>query len=315
MILRGGRFTLPYAHAEDISVTPGDQEPLRALYDECVLSADAKLGMWLDQMKANGLLDRSIVIISADHGEELLEHGWVGHASTSYDGKLTDEILKVPLIIRLPGGRFAGRYKAMTSQVDVMPTVFDLLQVDNSRLAPFQQGHSLLPVLKGSVAESRDHVFAETTFKGWTTPYNEVGYRVSAVRTETKKYVSAIRPEGETVTAFDLRADASESHDQWRSKPSEYRVLESQFTKLTRQYRDVAAKIVFAAAEAHLKAIDEGNERASHLRAIGNLEATWGMERFSFLRVPEYRRRWDTIKSRAAAIANRDSQTKTIVLR
>ncbi len=301
MILRAGRFTLPYAHAEGVSVTEGDQETLRAIYDECVLSADTKVGLWLDQMRKNGLLDRSIVIISADHGEELLEHGWLGHASTSYDGKLTDEVLKVPLIIRLPGGRLAGRYRAMTSQVDVMPTVFDLLQIDNSRLEPFQQGHSLLPVVKGTVAESRDHVFAETTFKGWTTPYNEVGYRVSMLRTLSRKYVSAVRPTGEATTAFDLRSDTGELHDQWRSKRSEYREIQQQFTKLTNEYRDTGAKMVFAAAEMHLKAIEDGEERARHLRAIENLEATWGLERFSFLQVPENQKRWEAIESRAAS--------------
>ncbi|MEY4701687.1 MAG: hypothetical protein RL326_1874 [Pseudomonadota bacterium] len=301
MILRGRRFTLPYAHAEGISLNPGDQETLRAIYDECVLSADAKVGHWLDQMKANGLLDRSIVIISADHGDELLEHGWVGHASTSYDGKLTDEILKVPLIIRLPGGRFAGRYKAMTSQVDVMPTIFDLLQVDNSRLASFQQGYSLLPVLTGAVTEARDHVFAETTFKGWTTPYSEVGYRVSIVRSLSQKYVSAVRRNGAATTAFDLLSDPKELRDQWRAKPGEYRDIHQLFTKLTNGYRETAAKMVFAAAEMHLKAIEEGKEREIHLRAIENLERTWGMERFSFLQVPEKRTRWDGIQSKAAA--------------
>jgi hypothetical protein len=51
MIFRAGRFTVPYAHAEGVPVTEGDQETLRALYDECVLSADAKVGLWLDQMK------------------------------------------------------------------------------------------------------------------------------------------------------------------------------------------------------------------------------------------------------------------------
>jgi hypothetical protein len=59
--------------------------------------------------------------------------------------------------------------------------------------------------------------------------------------------------------------------------------------------------MVFAAAEMHLKAMENGEERPAHVRAIENLEATWGIERFSFLQMPENRARWDGIKSRVAS--------------
>ena len=70
--------------------------------DAEVTDVDERLGRAIERMRETGLLDRTILIISADHGEELFEHGWVGHASTSYDGKLYDELIRIPLLIRLP---------------------------------------------------------------------------------------------------------------------------------------------------------------------------------------------------------------------
>lgn len=149
IVLRDGAVQVPYRHAGVVAAQREDAEPLRALYDECVASADARVGAWLDRLRASGLLERTIVVITADHGEELLDDGWVGHASTSYDGKLGDALTHVPLIVRVPGGAYAGRYAALASQVDVMPTLFELLGIDGRALAADQQGRSLLPVLRG----------------------------------------------------------------------------------------------------------------------------------------------------------------------
>lgn|GEM_PF-30948 len=128
------------------------------------------------------MLERALVVISADHGEELLEHGWVGHASTGYDAKLEDALLRIPLIVRVPGAAHAGRYRALASQVDVMPTLFELLGIAAPELAENQQGVSLALVLRGKKREVRDLVFAETTRKGWTTPRGETHDRLVAVR-------------------------------------------------------------------------------------------------------------------------------------
>ncbi len=92
-------------------------------------------------MRNTGLLDHTIVIISADHGEELFDHGWLGHASTGYDAKLYDELIRIPLIIRLPDQSLTGLYSALVQGVDLMPTIFDILGVSAAGMRPQMQGH------------------------------------------------------------------------------------------------------------------------------------------------------------------------------
>ena len=60
------------------------------------------MGQLTERMKQWGILDNTMFIITSDHGEELFEHGFIGHASTSLNAKLYDEIIRIPLIIWWP---------------------------------------------------------------------------------------------------------------------------------------------------------------------------------------------------------------------
>ena len=94
------------------------------------------------------LLERTVVIISADHGEALFEHGWIGH-----NVQLYDESMHIPLIVRLPAGKgpAAGtRLRTLTDLLDVAPTIADLFGVMGRGGSERQfQGRSLLPALIG----------------------------------------------------------------------------------------------------------------------------------------------------------------------
>ena len=63
---------------------------------------DDYMGQLTEKMKKWGILDNTVIIITSDHGEELFEHGFIGHASTSLNAKLYDEIIHIPLIIWWP---------------------------------------------------------------------------------------------------------------------------------------------------------------------------------------------------------------------
>ncbi|HEV2843584.1 MAG TPA: sulfatase, partial [Thermoanaerobaculia bacterium] len=92
---------------------------LRSLYDTEVRYTDRELGRFLDLLKWLGLYERSFVILTSDHGEEFAEHGGLEHGKT-----LFEEVLRVPLIVKYPGGRWAGqRVGGAVSLVDVVPTV------------------------------------------------------------------------------------------------------------------------------------------------------------------------------------------------
>ena len=113
------------------------REPIRALYAAELVDADAALGRILDGLEAAGLLDATVVIVTADHGEELLDHDGIGHASTTLDSAPQPELVEIPLWLRLPDGHLAGRQLAgRFAQVDLMPTLLPLLGLQAPQPSP-----------------------------------------------------------------------------------------------------------------------------------------------------------------------------------
>ncbi len=86
-------------------------------YDEMVSYVDAQVGRLLDNLENRGLLENTIIIITADHGEELGDHGGYNHGYTAYN-----EVVHVPLIISGPGLPEGKRVKKLTSGVDIFVT-------------------------------------------------------------------------------------------------------------------------------------------------------------------------------------------------
>jgi arylsulfatase A-like enzyme len=126
-----------------------DARHIVAAYDAGIHSVDAAFGALHNYLKKSGLLDKTIVIFTSDHGEELGEHGQMGRHSHA----LYDELLHVPLIIRLPGGRVAsGVIDELVRGIDLLPTVTELLG-----LASLEQfsGTSLVPLLGRQEAAPR----------------------------------------------------------------------------------------------------------------------------------------------------------------
>ena len=105
-----------YVGEQSFTFTEEDEQRVRGLYDASVAHADERIGRAFEDLERAGLLERTLVIVSADHGEEQFEHGWLGHASTAHQAKLFDENWHIPLIACFPGGEFAGRYEPMVQQ-------------------------------------------------------------------------------------------------------------------------------------------------------------------------------------------------------
>jgi arylsulfatase A-like enzyme len=120
------------------------------LYDAAVAHADEHLGQTVEVLKRSGLWDRALFVLVADHGEEFGEHGSWLHGQAVYE-----EQLRVPLIVHLPGGQFAGRrISEPVSLVDVMPTILEYL--GRSDLCDQCRGTSLLPLLTDRPARAPD---------------------------------------------------------------------------------------------------------------------------------------------------------------
>ena len=111
--------------AGSVAFEDHDRDAVRALYLGGVRQFDAWFGRFWDMLESSGLRRRTIVVFTADHGEELLERGQVGHASTTRQGHLYEEILRLPLIIWLPPELDVrpAVVDRPTDHLDVMPTV------------------------------------------------------------------------------------------------------------------------------------------------------------------------------------------------
>src|SRR5690606_22144196 len=101
-------------------------------------------GRLLAHLEQTGLLDNTVVIVVADHGEEFLERNRWGH----FEANLYDEIVRVPLLMRVPGGPAGQTISQQVQLLYIMPTVCDLTGcpppagMKGSSLVPlWQEGH------------------------------------------------------------------------------------------------------------------------------------------------------------------------------
>lgn len=101
-----------------------DVDRLRDLYAAEVNHVDAQVGRLITHLEENGLLEKTIIIVFSDHGEEFLEHGRLAHGRS-----LHEEVIRVPLVFAGPGIPKGERVRAPVSLVDVMPTTLSLLQI------------------------------------------------------------------------------------------------------------------------------------------------------------------------------------------
>lgn len=171
-------------------LNPNELSLIQQWYGSLVDYLDKQLDIFLDNLESSGLLNDTIILIAADHGEHLGEHDLIGHNNFLYD-----EVLQVPLIIAGPGVPEGERRQDLVSLIDLFETISDLVGIESPHdikgQALFSSGH-------------RDAVFAEY---GVRDPKN-LGYghldenirtRISAgqkcVRTRNYKYV--IDSEGE----------------------------------------------------------------------------------------------------------------------
>ena len=131
---------------------------MKGNYDGEIAYTDHQLGRLLNRLKKRGLDKNTVVVVTADHGEEFLDHGRYFHGCTLYN-----ELLHVPLIVHIPG-RDQGVHDQLVSTVDIFPTVVDLL--DRPKLASYRfSGRSLIPIIENRPQKS-NIVFSSTGFRG-----------------------------------------------------------------------------------------------------------------------------------------------------
>jgi len=147
-LLKG--FTEIYAWLDGIT----DHDYPRQQYAAGVTHADSHVGHVIGHLKHLGLYDDMLIIIMSDHGEHLGEHDLYYAHSMPYQ-----EVLHVPLLIKLPGNRFAGaRQEGWVSIMDILPTV---LEVANLPLPDGLDGRGLLDQIEGRRSRQPAQLVAE----------------------------------------------------------------------------------------------------------------------------------------------------------
>lgn len=134
-----------------------DLEHLKALYDGEIRFVDeAGVGRLVKMLEKRGLLDDTLLVITADHGEEFFEHGEFGHRLN-----LHDTSLRIPLIFRAPGHIPAGRVVGeQVGIIDIMPTILSVIGLPPS---PEGMGRDLMPAMRGDSSPPPPAVFSELT--------------------------------------------------------------------------------------------------------------------------------------------------------
>ncbi len=182
------------------------KDALIALYDAEVASADARFGRLLEQLRTLGMYDETVIVLLADHGEEFYDHDRLSHGMTLYR-----ELTRVPLMIKFPASWEKGRsVAARVSQLDIMPTVLDLAQIETPEAA---EGRSLLPLAQGQQPVSENPAYS---YLDWFGGHAESVVAEGAKLIHNLESGPLLRPRYEL---YDLSSDPFENNDIAASKP------------------------------------------------------------------------------------------------
>jgi len=174
-----------YSKIENSSVSISEEDlcDLKKMYAIEISYIDESIGILINYLKAKDLWNETLFIITADHGEEFLEHGSIGHIGSDYVTHMYDELLRVPLIISHPNLR--GKvFPHLVSLIDLTTIILDILNLDNS---PFPLGYSINSLIK---LKGRDYVISEAS------AYNRNRHIYSPPVEEEKKTYSIVTREG-----------------------------------------------------------------------------------------------------------------------
>jgi arylsulfatase A-like enzyme len=220
-------------------------------YDGEILYADHHVGRLLQGLEAQGLLKNSLVIVTADHGEEFFDHGGIGHGRTAYE-----EVLRVPLLMRWPGRIPAGAvHTGLVGLIDMMPTILALVGVETP---PRLQGISMAAaVTKAGPAPFPRQLFAQIVSDT---------FRLDVVHDERYKFIRHVRgPRQGQDEAYDLEGDRLERVPLGAQADGTL-ALQRELDTFTR----VVAQAASLVRPEQAKSLDKDTERA--LRSLGYIK-------------------------------------------
>ncbi len=224
----------------------GERVRSPSVYDAEIAVLDQAVGRVLDELRRQGTLDDTLVVVTADHGESLGEHGEKTHALFIYDATV-----RVPLILRYPRRLPRGKvYAGPVRTVDIVPTVLAELGLPGGGET---QGQDLLPALRGETPPPDLPQYCESLL-------SQVGFGMSplfGVRHGGWKWIRAPKPE-----VYDLRGDPRELANLYPREARRGAALDRELAAILGDSRHRALAPQKAAMDA---------ETARSLRALGYL--------------------------------------------
>lgn len=247
-----GRHVLPRYQIVDAERAPAEY---RARYDGEIRYADEQVGAIVTALRTRGLWGRTVLILSADHGESLGEHDYYFQHGQS----VTDDLLHVPLIISAPGLPRGRRIAATVSLIDVVATVLDLV---GRRLPAGVEGRSLVPVIDGQEGDR----------PAWAESHQ--GEEAVALRRGRLKYIARAGSLGGG-RLYDVVQDPGETTDLAAARPAEAAALDGELrawmevdqSRKRRHTEVLAAQLLQGRSQPAPTVPDQ--DRRQRLRALG----------------------------------------------
>jgi arylsulfatase A-like enzyme len=226
-----------------------DLHHLIALYDGEIRWTDEHLGQIVNELERGNLLDRTVVVVTGDHGTEFFEHGGKGHRMT-----LFDEVIRIPLVVRYPPHLSAGRrVRAQTRMIDVAPTLLELTNMESTGLGA---GRGLLPLAVGG-----DEVHPLLAI----SELDSVGHRLLSARTMEWKVLEDLRRG--SLQYFELGQDPAELEPLASWENPRAGSIRTTYDEARASLRERAAETVDAAPTAHIPP-----EVREQLKGLGYLD-------------------------------------------
>jgi arylsulfatase A-like enzyme len=192
---------------------PGQQRDvdlLRKRYDESILYCDQEFERLMSRLAACVDMDRTVIILSSDHGESF-SHGFLGH-----NGKyLYEDLVHIPLIIKIPGRTKGGVIDTPVEQIDIGPTILELAGIP---VPAWIEGRSLLPLLDGSSPGTRP-IFSMQLQLNRAIGHHPIRKGSIAVWEGDYKLIRYLGSDVPDPQLFNLRADPDESRNLFQEAP------------------------------------------------------------------------------------------------
>jgi len=181
---------------------------------------DQLMGEFRNFMEEKGLWEKTLIIFTADHGESLGEHKESAHGFFIYDSAV-----RVPLIVRFPGAKLAGRtIQNQVRSIDILPTVLNAV---GGNIPESVQGNSFLPLLLGQEEESDRLAYSETYWPRYHYGWSEL----KLMRKGRYKFIDAPKPE-----LYDVYENPGETENLVNQKASLANEMKRELEELIAQY-------------------------------------------------------------------------------